>query len=701
VSGRRVFGFLLACAIYGAVTLALFYRQGLVDGTGYLGNGPDPFLYIWMFKFLPAAVAHGQNPFILPQAWAPYGLNITQATTTPFVALAAWPLTALVGPVEAFNLVTLVLPAAAAGSAFLLVMALTGRWGAAFIGGWIFGFSTAVFGPLMAHLQTDFVVFIPLTFLALVLRLQGRISCWLCVAALSLLGVCQFLTSLETYVTLAIFVMVFASAAQACKSGGWRNLTVLRLDNLLIAVALGYAVTAVLVSPFTYYFFIDYNEIPHLLQNGSYYSTDLLNFIVPTEVTWLGGAAALGISAHYAGNASEQLGYIGLPLGVMTAIAAVKIRRAEMGKPVIVTMMTAMVLSLGPQLKILAHGTLVLPWDVMQKLPLLGNALPSRLMIFAMLFIAVVCATWLARQERFYRVGCVLVLAAAALMLPASRSGSCDGCWYSPLHKAALFENDAFKSVIGKGETVLFLPFYPDNGNGDAMLWQTQSEGYFRMANGYGNFMPPRVSAWAASEILQSDAGVVSAPPPFVAALTNYMKSDDIRDVVVPDDEVGKWDGLLRAAGWQGQDVGNLWLYRISDAAWAAIATRDAAAERLAFNEAHLAALRQAAVCLLRKKLAISTRVALTAHCLDPDYAAAPDDPAGNWDDMAGWLGVFGNAVGTGIMVDGGEAARMIAAVPAPAVKIYYPYPLVYQPGRRMPPGPAQLIFAYDPAALR
>ncbi len=700
MSGRRVLEFLLACAIYGAVTAALFYRQGLVDGTGYLGNGPDPFLYIWMFKFLPAAVAHGQNPFILPQAWAPYGLNITQATTTPFVALAAWPLTALAGPVVAFNLVTLALPALAAGAAFLLVMALTGRWGAAFIGGWIFGFSSAVFGPLMGHLQTDFVVWIPLVFLVLVLRLQGRISFRLCVAALSVLGVCQFLTSLETYVTSAIFVVVFAGAAQMCKPGGWRNL-IARRDHLLLAVALSDAVTAVLVSPFIYYFFSDYAEIPHLLQAGSYYATDPLNFIIPTEITWLGGAVARGISAHYVGNPAEQLGYIGLPLIIITAMAAVKIRRAALAKPVIVTMLTALVFSLGPQLKILGHGRLVLPWDAMQRLPLLGNALPSRLMIFAMLFIAVVCALWLARLGRFYRVGCVLVLAAAALMLPASKGGACGGCWYSPLHKASLFENDAFKSVIAKGETVMFLPFYPGNGNGDAMLWQTQSDGYFRIANGYGNFMPPMVSAWAASEILQSDAGVVDAPPPFPAAVSNDVKSNDIRYIIVPAAEVGKWDGLLRAAGWQGQDIGDLRLYRISDAVWAAIATRDAAAERLAFDQAHLAALRQAGVCLLRDKAAISTRVALAAHCLDPAYAAAPDDPAGHWDVMAGWLGVLGNAVGTGIMVDGGEAAKIIAAVPAPAVKIYYPYPRVYQPGRRLPPGRAQLIFAYDPAALR
>lgn len=54
---------------------------------------------------------------------------------------------------------------------------------------------------------------------------------------------------------------------------------------------------------------------------------------------------------------------------------------------------------------------------------------------------------------------------------------------------ASLFSSGLHKSLIGRGETVLVLPFTVTDG--DAMFWQVETHGYFRMTNGYGNFIPP------------------------------------------------------------------------------------------------------------------------------------------------------------------------------------------------------------------
>jgi hypothetical protein len=695
---KRVGRFAAALAIYGVASAALFYRPGLADGTYYFGNGSDPFLSMWMFTFLPDAVAHGHNPFILPQAWAPDGLNITQTTTTPLLALAAWPLTALAGPVVAFNIVSLAIPALDAAAAYALIAAVTRHWWAALIGGWIFGFSSSVFGPLQGHLQTSFVMVVPLMFLCLVLRLQGRISPGLCVAGLGLLGVCEFLISLETYVTMAMFLALFAAVAQAGAPGGVKMIISLSRRNLLLQLAAGFAVTAFLASPYIYYFFSDYHEIPHLLQDGSEYATNVLNFFVPTNITWAGGVAARPVSLRFAGNPAEQLGYIGLPLFVLTAVAAWRIWPIAAARPMIVTMLAAMIFSLGPRLHIGAWDRWPMPWRLMATLPLMGNALPSRLMIFAMLFIGAVCALWLSGLRRYYGAACMAVLAAAALMLPASRNDGCDRCWYSAVPRAAFFDSGAYRKMIPPGQTVLFMPFGPVGG--DATYWQVATGGYFRTVNGYGNFVPPGESLWPAANILQMDSRVVPASAFLEPQFNEFMKADGARFVIVPAADVSKWDGFLRAAGWTGQDAGGVSLYEIADAHWAAIRVRSPAVARLSFDEAHLTALGEATRCGQSGQAGrLNIPVAMTAHCLDPAFAAASFDPRGNWDNLSGWLGDLGGRRAAGIVIGGREAKQLLASPPAGIETIYYPYPHVYDPARRLRTAPALLLLVYSPAA--
>jgi len=51
-------GVLGAFTLYCAAAMLLLCRPGLLTGTDYLGYDTDPLVYIWVFKFLPAAIAH-------------------------------------------------------------------------------------------------------------------------------------------------------------------------------------------------------------------------------------------------------------------------------------------------------------------------------------------------------------------------------------------------------------------------------------------------------------------------------------------------------------------------------------------------------------------------------------------------------------------------------------------------------------------
>lgn len=670
-------GLVGACFLYSLAAVVLFFQRGLGTGTTYLGGGTDPSLYIWMFQFLPDALVHLHNPLLLAPAWAPTGLNITQATTTPGLALMAWPITAVVGPVVAFNIVSMAAPALAATSAFLFASAFTERWGAALVSGWLFGFSTYVFAALLGHLQVDFVAFVPLAFLAVVQRSRRRIRLISYVVWLVLVLVAQFLTSLETFATMGLFLFLFTAVAEASCSGGIGRVLRLRRGNLLLGLMAAGMLAAVIMSPFMAAFFKDYTRIPLEQGNSGYWSLDLLDFVVPTPVTWIGGRLALPIARHFTGNWSEDLGYVGLPLLSIIVLAAWNRRRERLAWPLIVLFVVGAVCTLGPHLHVFGRRVFDLPWIYIGRLPLLSNAQPGRLMVFVLLAMSGLAALWIERLPRG-QLGATLLLAGAAMFtLPASISHR-HGWWDSPVPKAKLFTSGRYRSLIPRGSTVLFLPFGPASGN--VMFWQTETRGYFHMVNGYGDFVPPSLSVWPASEMLEAG----TPGPSFAVQFDRFAKALEISRVVVPHRRMAVWASPLRQAGWRGTTVGRMTVFAWSSAQRATTAAGSGIEARASFDRAHLAALHHAATCLAdRNAVRIDPKAAVSAHCLAPAFGPPTGKPNDNWDRMHGWLGRFGSNIAIGLNTIG-PVARLIAQEAGPKVaRIYYPYPKRYHPGRK------------------
>lgn len=681
-------------AIYTIGAFALLHHRGLLDGSAYLGQGADPSLYIWMFRFLPAAIAHFQNPVVLAPAWAPAGLNIAEATTTPGLALIAWPITALAGPIVAFNIISIAAPALAAFAGFLFALAYTQDWSAAFLAGWAFGFSAYVFGALLGHLQVDFVAFVPLAFLIVAARTRGRLGIVGFISSLALVLIAQFLTSLETFVTEIIFLTLFVIVSEAVRPGGVARLTRLSSENLLVGLIAAYVATGLVTSPVILAFLRDYGRIPHLLQNGGYYATDLLNFVIPTPVTWLGGRAALPVTRAFAGNWSEELGYVGAPLLLLAAFACWYSRNRREAWPLIAVLTVALIFTLGPRLHVRGHMMISLPWDVIEKLPLMGNVLPSRLMVFVLLPLVSLCAFWVGQFQRG-RPLILVAFAASVLVTLPSPLVHANGWWNSPVPKAPLFAAGRYRDLIGKGETVLFLPFEPDGSN--AMFWQVEADGYFRMTDGYGNFIPSELAQWPAARML---AGGMPAPG-FAEAFDQFAKAEAIDRVVVPENLMPIWAQPLTEAGWKMRYRGKMSVFSWPAAARAAVVVENPVDSRFAFEAAHLAALKRAAKCLLsRGKEEVDPAAAVAARCLPAAFDAAPGQRArGNWDRLSGWLGRFRGGIGIGLDTDGAVAARLAATTGPGLERIYYPFPHVYRP-KAKPASRGQLLEVFSPRAF-
>ncbi|MDR3504708.1 MAG: hypothetical protein P4L52_00515 [Acidocella sp.] len=566
-------GLAIAFGIYTVAAVILLHHPGFLAGTSYLGNGADPSLYIWMFRFLPLAVTHLQNPFVLQEAWAPVGLNITQATTTPMLALLAWPITAAVGPVAAFNIVSIATPALAATSCFAFAATYAETWGTAFVAGWLFGFSTYVFAALLGHLQVAFIAFVPLAFLVVRQRAAEKLTLAEFFCSLTLILIAQFLTSLETFVTETIFLFLFTCVTELAQPDGIMRFVRLRSGNLVIGLIAVYAAVGIAMSPFIFNFFRDYTQMPHTLQNGGYWSLDLLDFMVPTPVTWLGGHLAWPIARHYTGNLSEDLGYIGMPLLLLTLLAAWRLRRDTQTRPLLAVLSCGFIFTIGPRLHILGWHTVdILPWALMSKLPLLQNAEPGRLMVFVLLALSGLCACWIDRLEQRRAITLCVFAGAVACTLPATLAPSANWSttaasptgspatgeqrvWSTPVPTAQLFGTDAYRRLIRQDDTVLFLPLTVTNGA--AMFWQLETNGYFRMINGYGNFIPRALEAWPAAQMLKAGAPGADFPQLF----GQFARATGIDEVVIPASLLPVWNTALERSGWRPQTIGDLTVF--------------------------------------------------------------------------------------------------------------------------------------------
>jgi hypothetical protein len=646
---------------------------------------------MWSFHFIPHAILHGENPFIIAAAWAPAGLNITQATTTAGLALLAWPLTALVGPVISLNIITLMTPALSASAAFLFAYALSRRKVASFVAGWIFGFSTFEFGAMLGHLQTDFVPLLPLAFLVVALRGRVRLGAAAFVASLAVINILQFTISLETFVTTTMFLSLFfvIQTSLYAASGRWRAAL---YECSLFASA--FCITGIIVAPYIYYFFIDYDQIPHVIMNGGQFSIDLLNFFIPTAITWIGHGLAAPIASHFLADASEEIGYIGLPLAVLCAVAVFKTRRIPEAITAAIIIVVACVFAMGPILKVAGRPEIELPWMLMQHLPLLANVITGRLMVYAMLGISLVCALWLSHFERNYYLACLGVFAAALLMLPDSRSDTMTG-WYNTVPQAQFIQSGAYRQHIARGSIVLVLPLKP--ANGDAILWQLETKGYFRILDGYGDFIPPPFVSWPVVQMLAQDV----ATPEFSQQFNLFMKHFGVRTVIAPPSQRPVWEAALTHAGWRETIIGRVGLFAMDAKSWAKIPNLGEAGAVVAMQSDHLGLLKRAAECMTdRDSPRMNPDAAIAAGCLNPAFRSAPG-PVTNWDGNSGWLGFFGSKVGVSVVTSGVVAEHLVDEFGKNVSTIYFPYPKIYNPKTASSVPSGQLILAYDRSVLK
>ena len=142
----------------------------------------------------------------------------------PGLALVFAPLTFLVGPVAAYNVAAVLMPALAAWTAFLLCRYLTGAVVPSLVGGYVFGFSSyEIEHAGRGHLNLTSIFLVPLAALVVLRYLDGRIGERGVVVRLAPLVAFQLLISTEVALTFTLALALALAPVPRVRPGQARG----------------------------------------------------------------------------------------------------------------------------------------------------------------------------------------------------------------------------------------------------------------------------------------------------------------------------------------------------------------------------------------------------------------------------------------------------------------------------------------------
>lgn len=548
---------LIALAIYSAAAFALFAYHHFSFRHSVLGDGVDPTLFIWFLRWWPFAITHGLNPFVSHIIWAPSGVNITWTTSVPSLAILAWPITVLSGPVVSYNVLTLAAPACAAFAAFILCYELVGRYFPSIIGGWLFGFSSYEIGQITCHLHLDFIACIPILVWLAVLSYKGKLGRRAFIVITSVVLAFQFGISTEIFATATAFGFIALIIVYSLPVTDRTRLT-----QVAIRLMYSYVLCLALVSPYLYYMAKGSAGVPSSIQPPDLYVADILSYLVPTpntalHVPWDVSPWAASIANQFPGGYDENGAYLGLPLLMIIAAFGVSSWRTAWTRALLLMFVVLVLCSFGPHLHVMGRSLWPMPWWVADKLPLIHQALPVRFSLYISLVTGIMVALWLASLGEQALLGytvaflALLVLAPNVIRKPTH--------WRTDLgsNVPAFFEDGGYKEVLKPEDNVVVLPY---GHRGYSMAWQAISSMYFHMAGGYVTaYTPQKFAGLPTVHMLYSG----KPQPGFQKTLAQFCRDHKVTAVILTKGARERWDAVLHGTGWERFTKGDVVVYRV------------------------------------------------------------------------------------------------------------------------------------------
>ncbi|NES12395.1 MULTISPECIES: DUF2079 domain-containing protein [Micromonospora] len=370
--------------LVAAVTLAFWVTSGMwrdPNSRAITVNSSDQALFEWLLAFGGHAVTHGDNPLFTYLINVPDGVNLAVNTSITAYAVVFAPLTYLIGPPATFLVIlTLNLAATAVAWYWLLSRHLVASRLAAAVGALFIAYCPAMVSHANAHLNWTAGWLVPLLIWGVFrLRRPGRavrggiLLGVLVAVAFSIAAEGLFFTALALAFFLAVWAPHPARRAEVAAA----------LPNFLRGLGVTAAVAGVLLA---------YPLWLHFAGPQRFHGTGFDPLIHSEDIAAYGSyprrslAGWAGLGTSLAPNPTEENSFFGLPLLVL-AVACFGFlwTRADRAFRATLTALGATavvfaVLSWGPKAKWNGRRTdQLLPFGVLDNLPVINAALPSRL----------------------------------------------------------------------------------------------------------------------------------------------------------------------------------------------------------------------------------------------------------------------------------------------------------------------------------
>jgi hypothetical protein len=501
---RRPASTWIALAMYALLAAAVF-ASAWVDPAGrWIGSPKDPQLFIWYLGWIPHQLSHGLNPLFTDYLSYPPGVNLMWNTSMIFPAVLLWPVTAVFGPVVAYNLLITGGIALSAWCGFLAARRFVDRDLPCFLAGLVYGFSPGMIAQALGHPHVVVALFPPLALLlGHEILVRRHLNPVLAGALAGVAATLQLLTG-EEVLAVTLLIAAFGVALLALMHRE-------RVRGSLPYVAKAAGAAIVVFALFAAYplgfQFLGPQRVSGSVQGPDKYVSDLLAFLLPSNLI------------HFTGNVTENDAYVGLPLVALFTAGLVLGWRSPRIRWIGLMALVVAVLSLGPHLHVDGNVTPVwLPWAVVTHLPLMDSALPARLMNIGFLGIGIVAAYACGRAlnaSKPWQVATVVVVLASISIAPSIPYPSVAAT------APAFFKPGGDVEKIPSGSVVLITPFSSKQST-DAMYWQAVAGYRFRMPEGDaftpGPYLGPHPS-FLESALDRLDAGGTVTLTPAVRSM--------------------------------------------------------------------------------------------------------------------------------------------------------------------------------------
>jgi hypothetical protein len=537
---------LLVLAVYALLAGWVFaHLLTAVNGHYLRDSNSDQRQMEWYFTWVAQAISHGHSPFLVTADNAPVGVNGMGNTMVLALSVPMIPVTLAFGAATSFTIVMVLGITATAWCWYWLFsrQVVASRLAAAIAGGLV-AYSPTMVSHANGHVNMVVHFGVPLI-IGLTLRLREPGHTVRRGVLLGLAAVVQFLIGAEVLLIaalgLGVYLLAYCLQRPAALRAGWRT----TLGGLGVALAVALPLLA-------YPLWFQFAGPQHYagLPFTRFLYADPMSYVSFATQSLAGGAGAPGRYAM--GNLTEENGFSGWPLVVLTAGLVVCFRRSVLVRAAAITGAVFVVLSLGNRIFLRGHSTGVPgPWRLLAKLPLLENIIPARLSYVTIPMVALLVAVGtdkaLALAPRARAVGvplrtlwlgtlAVAIVPVFPLPLPAT----------SRPPVPAFFTRGAWQRYVGDGGTVVPVPLTRSPFDTAADDWQIATDMRFRIAGGY--FVGP----WKADKYGPDGHGWFDAQPrPTDALLQKIEKAGVLPEITATD----KADALADLRYWQADAI--------------------------------------------------------------------------------------------------------------------------------------------------